>query len=156
MVGTLLVGTLATSALAGDQHAVSNRWAGAAIGAGAVVAGCLLLNAFSAPFAVVAPPVVYAPPPPPVVYAPPPVVYTPPPVAYAPPPVVYMRTPGVYGPPPAYYGPPVIVQRGWGPPGHWRHHRHWDQGEHGIPPMVEEWHRKMHEPQAPAGSTKNT
>jgi hypothetical protein len=24
----------------------------------------------------------------------------------------------------------------------WRHHRHWD-GE-GVPPMVEEWHRRMH------------
>ena len=44
----------------------------------------------------------------------------------------------------------------WGGRWGWRHHRHWDQGEHGIPPMVEEWHRKMHEPQAPAGSTKNT
>jgi hypothetical protein len=32
----------------------------------------------------------------------------------------------------------------WG----WRHHRHWESGEHGIPPMVEEWHRKMHEQQA--------
>jgi len=31
----------------------------------------------------------------------------------------------------------------WG--GRWgRHHRHWDDGT--VPPMVEEWHRKMHEP----------
>ncbi|MEW5721042.1 MAG: hypothetical protein AB1817_20620, partial [Chloroflexota bacterium] len=30
--------------------------------------------------------------------------------------------------------------------GHWSgwHHRHWDGKD--IPPMVEEWHRKMHEP----------
>lgn len=109
LVGTLLVSTLAPPALAGDPHAVRNRWAGAAIGAGAVVAGGLLLNAFVTPFVAAAPPVVYAPPP---------VMYTPPPVVYAPPPVVY-------GPPLAYYGPPIIVQRGWGPPGHWRHHRHW-------------------------------
>jgi len=37
----------------------------------------------------------------------------------------------------------------WGPRWGWRHHRHWDRDEHGVPPMVEEWHRKMHEPQAP-------
>jgi hypothetical protein len=28
--------------------------------------------------------------------------------------------------------------------GRWHHHRHWDDGN--VPPMVEEWHRKMHEP----------
>jgi hypothetical protein len=33
----------------------------------------------------------------------------------------------------------------------WRHHDNWrgrgwrEPGQHGIPPMVEEWHRKMHE-----------
>jgi len=37
----------------------------------------------------------------------------------------------------------------WGPRWGWHHHRHWERGEHGVPPMVEEWHRKMHEPQAP-------
>lgn len=36
----------------------------------------------------------------------------------------------------------------WGGRWGWRHHRHWDRDEHGVPPMVEEWHRKMHEPQA--------
>jgi hypothetical protein len=34
----------------------------------------------------------------------------------------------------------------WGPRWGWRHHRHWDGDERGIPPMVEEWHHKMHEP----------
>ena len=43
----------------------------------------------------------------------------------------------------------------WGGRWGWRHHRHWEQGEHGIPPMVEEWHRKMHDPQAPGSGTKN-
>ena len=33
----------------------------------------------------------------------------------------------------------------WGGRWGWRHHRHLDSGEHGVPPMVEEWHRKMHE-----------
>jgi hypothetical protein len=37
----------------------------------------------------------------------------------------------------------AFIRRGrWGWGG--MHHRHWDGG---IPPMVEEWHRKMHEPQ---------
>lgn len=124
LVGASLLSALATSAVAADRHAVSNRWAGAAIGAGAVVAGGLFLNAFAAPFVAAGPPVVYAPPPPPVVYAPPPIVYTPPPVLYTQPPVVYAPPPVVYGPPPRYYGPPIIVQRGWGPHGHWRHYRH--------------------------------
>ena len=43
----------------------------------------------------------------------------------------------------------------WGGRWGWRHHRHWDRDEHDIPPMVAEWHRKMHEPQAPAGESKN-
>lgn len=33
----------------------------------------------------------------------------------------------------------------WGPRWRWHHHRHWEHDEHGVPPMVEEWHRKMHE-----------
>ncbi len=123
LVGTLLLGALATSAYAGDPHAVSNRWTGAAIGAATVVAGALLLNAFASPVVAAPPPVVYAPPPPPAVYAPPPVVYTPPPVVYAPPPVVYAPPPVLYAPP--VYGPRILIHRGWGPPGHWRHHRHW-------------------------------
>ncbi len=32
----------------------------------------------------------------------------------------------------------------WGGRWGWRHNRHW---ENGAPPMVEEWHRKMHEQQ---------
>ena len=46
----------------------------------------------------------------------------------------------------------------WGGRWGWRHNRHWghwDQDAHGVPPMVEEWHRKMHDPQAPTGGTKN-
>ena len=35
----------------------------------------------------------------------------------------------------------------WGPRWGWHHHRHWERDERGIPPMVEEWHRKMHEQQ---------
>lgn len=34
----------------------------------------------------------------------------------------------------------------WGPRWRWHHHRHWEGDERGVPPMVEEWHRKMHEP----------
>ncbi len=110
---TLVIGlTLATvpnAALAGDTHAVSNRWAGAAIGAAAVLAGGLLLNALQAQAVVAAPPVAYAPPP--VVYTPPPVIYTPPPVYYAPPAVVYAPA-------------PVVVHHGWGPKGHWERDRY--------------------------------
>ncbi len=98
VIGALLVGTVPSMALAGDSHAVSNRWAGAAIGAGAVVLGGLLLNALQAPAP--APEPVYAPPP----------VYTPaPPVVYAPAPVIVHRA-------------PVVVHRG-----HWDrdHDRGW-------------------------------
>ena len=35
----------------------------------------------------------------------------------------------------------------WGPRWGWRHHRHWDRDGRDVPPMVEDWHRKMHEPQ---------
>lgn len=115
LAGALVLAALPSVALAGDPHAVRNRWVGVGIGAAAVTLGGLLLSGFYAPV-VAAPPVAYAPPP--VVYAPPPaVVYAPPPVVYAPPPPV------VYAP------PPVVVYRGWGPPGHWKHHwkhhRHW-------------------------------
>jgi hypothetical protein len=116
LVGGLLMATFPSAALAGDSHAVSNRWAGAAIGAASVIVGGFLLNALQAP--AVAPPVAYAPPP---------VVYSPPPVAYTPPTVVY------YAPPPVVYAPaPVVVHRSWGPPGHsnrWQrgHARGWDR-----------------------------
>jgi hypothetical protein len=111
LVGCLVLTAMPSVALAGDPHAVRNRWAGVGIGAAVVTLGGLLLGALQTP-------VVAAPPP--VAYAPPPVVYAPPPVVYAPPPVVYVRPPAV-----VYAPPPVVVYRGWGPPGHWRHHRHW-------------------------------
>jgi hypothetical protein len=115
LAGALMLATLPGAAMAGDSHAVSNRWAGAAIGAAAVVVGGVLLNAFQAP--VVAPPVAYAPPQ---------VVYSPPPVIYAPPPAVYYAPPVVYAP------APVVVHRNWGHPGHWNrwnhgHGRGWDR-----------------------------
>jgi hypothetical protein len=107
LVSGLLLATFPGSALAGDTHAVSNRWAGVAIGAAAAVVGGVLLNAL-APAAI--PPAAYSPP---VVYTPTPqVVYTAPPVVYAPPAVVYS--------PPVIYRPaPVVVHQEWGHPGHW-------------------------------------
>jgi hypothetical protein len=111
LAGCLLLAALPGAALAGDSHAVSNRWAGAAIGAATVIVGGLLLNALQAPVAA-----------PPVAYAPPPVVYSPPPIVYAPPPAVY------YAPPVAVYPPaPVVVHRGWTPPRHWKQEPH-DRG----------------------------
>jgi len=101
LIGCLALAALPGVALAGDPHAVSNRWAGAAIGAAAVIAGGLLLNALQPP--VVAPPVAYAAPP--MVYSPPPVVVAPPPVYYAPPAVVYRPA-------------PVVIHREWAPRGH--------------------------------------
>ena len=124
LVTGLLLATFPGAALAGDSHAVSNRWAGVAIGAAAAVVGGILFNALQAPAP--APPVTYAPPP--VVYTPAPqVVYTtPPPVIYAPPTVVYSAPPVVYAP------ARVVVYRAWGPPGHWNREHHeygrgWDR-----------------------------
>ena len=97
LAGGLLLATFPNMALAGDGHAIRNRWTGVAIGAAAAAVGGLFLNALQAPIA--APPTTYAPPL--VVYAPLPAVY------YAPPPVVYARA-------------PVVVYRGWSPPRHWR------------------------------------
>ena len=97
LAGGLLLATFPNAALAGDRHAVSNRWAGVAIGTTAAVVGGLFLNALQVP--VVVPSAAYAPPP--LVYAPSPAVY------YAPPPVVYAPA-------------PVILYRGWSPPRHWR------------------------------------
>ncbi len=112
LTGCLILAALPSAALAGDPHAVRNRWTGVGIGAAVVTLGGLLLGSLHAPVVAAAPLVVASPPP--VVYAPPPaVIYTPPPVVYvAPPPVVYAA-------------PPVVVYGGWGPPGHWRHYRHW-------------------------------
>ena len=67
LAGGLLLATFPNAALAGDRHAVSNRWTGVAIGAAAAVVGGLFLNALQAPVAV--PSATYAPPP--AVYAPP-------------------------------------------------------------------------------------
>ncbi len=124
LVSGLLLAMFPGAALAGDPHAVRNRWAGAAIGAATAVVGGILLNALQAPAAT--PPAAYAPPP--VVYTPAPqVVYTtPPPVVYAPPTVVYSAPPVVYAP------APVVVYRAWGPPVHWnrghyQHGRGWDR-----------------------------
>ncbi|MCX5734871.1 MAG: hypothetical protein NTW68_11155 [candidate division NC10 bacterium] len=116
LVGGLLLATFPSVALAGDSHAVSNRWTGVAIGAAAAVVGGLFLNALQTPVAA-----------PPAMYGPPPVVYAPPPVVYAAPPAVY------YAPPPVVYAPaPVVVYRGWSPPGHWGQ----EHNEHGRG-----WHR---------------
>ena len=99
LVGCLMLAAIPVTALAGDPHAVRNRWAGVAIGVSVVTLGGLLLGAFGPV------PVVAAAPPPPVVYAPPP-----------PPPVVY------YAPPPVVSAPsPVVVYKSWGPPEHWKH-----------------------------------
>ena len=106
LVGCLMFAAIPVAALAGDPHAVRNRWAGVAIGASVVTLGGLLLGALSGPV-----PVMAAVPPPPVVFAPPP-----------PPAVVY------YTPSPVVYAPsPVVVYKSWGPPGHWKHrgHGHW-------------------------------
>lgn len=123
LVSGLLLATFPGAALAGDTHAVSNRWAGVAIGAAAAVVGGVLLNAL-APAAI--PPAAYSPPP--VAYTPAPqVVYTtPPPVVYTPPAVVYSAPPVVYRP------APVVVHQEWGHPGHWNR-GHWNREhfEHG-------------------------
>jgi hypothetical protein len=116
LITGLLFGTLPTPAMAGDTHAVRNRWAGAGIGVAAVTLGGLLLGSLFQPAAVVAAPPTVVAPPPIVYYTPPPVVYAPPPVVVAPPPVVYAPA-------------PVVVYGGWGPPGHWKkwhrgHERH--------------------------------
>jgi hypothetical protein len=109
LIAALAISVLPSAALAGDTHAVRNRWAGAAIGAGALIAGAAILNALSGAPAAAPAPVVHTPPP--VVYSPPPVVYTPPPVVYVPPRVVYH--------PPVVVRPPVVIHRPAPPPGYW-------------------------------------
>jgi len=133
LMSTLLLAIVPNAVHAGDTHAVSNRWAGVAIGASAAIVGGLLLNALQAPWTTA--PTAYAPPP--VAYSPPPVVYNQPPVVYTPPPVVYTSPPTIYYArplrPPVVYAPaPVVVHRGWSPPGHstWEHHEYgggWDR-----------------------------
>jgi hypothetical protein len=44
LMGSLALGLLSSPALAGDPHAVRNRWAGVAIGAGAATLGGLLVG----------------------------------------------------------------------------------------------------------------
>jgi hypothetical protein len=101
LAAVLITGLVASAfppvALAGDPHAVQNRWLGVGIGAAVVTLGGLLLGGIQAP----------------VVVAPPPAVYAPPPVVYAPPPVVM------------YPSSRVIVRGDWVPPGQWGHQRHW-------------------------------
>jgi hypothetical protein len=121
LVGALAASALPSTALAGDPHAVRDRWAGAAIGAAAVVAGAAILHSLATPPAAV--PTSGYHPQPPVVYTPPPVVYTPPPVIYTPPPVVY-RPPVVYHPP-VIYRPPVVIHRHVRPP----QYRYWDRDD---------------------------
>ncbi len=109
VISSLLLGLVPARAMAGDPHAVRNRWAGAGIGIAAVTLGGLILGSLFQPVPVVAAPPVAVAPPPPVVYSPPFVVYAQPTVVVAP-------------PPPVIYAPaPVVVYRGWVPPGHWKH-----------------------------------
>lgn len=116
VISSLLLALMPQGAMAGDPHAVRNRWTGVAIGAGIVTLGSWLLGGLIQPTAVVAAP--------PAVVAPPPVVYyTPPPVVYAPPPVIVAPAPAV-----VYSPAPVVVYRGWAPPGHWKNWKKWHKG----------------------------
>jgi hypothetical protein len=111
VIGSLLLALVPEAAMAGDPHAVRNRWAGVGIGAAVATVGGLVLGSLLQPPAVAA--------------APPAVVAPPPPVVYSPPPVVYYQAPVVVAPPPpvVYYRPaPVVVYRSWGPRGY---HRGW-------------------------------
>ena len=109
VISSLLLALMPGASMAGDPHAVRNRWAGVGIGIAAVTLGGLLLGSVFGPAPVVAaPPAVVAPPPPVVYAAPPSVVYVPQPVVVSP-------------PPPVVYAPaPVVVYRGWVPPGQWK------------------------------------
>jgi hypothetical protein len=119
LVGSLILAWLPGAALAGDAHAVRDRWTGAAIGAGAVALGGILYNALQGSSG--------APPAPAVVTRPPAVVYSPPPVVYAPPAVGYRTwVPGHYE---DRWVPTTEHQRvwvagrhenGWRAPGHWQ------------------------------------
>ncbi len=111
VIGSLLLALVPEAAMAGDPHAVRNRWAGVGIGAAvATVGGLVLGSLLQPPVAAPAPPVAVAPPPP-VVYSPPPVVYYERPVVVAPPPAVVYYTPT----PVVVYrsSPPRGYQRGW-------------------------------------------
>lgn len=113
VIGSLLLALVPQVALAGDPHAVRNRWAGVGIGVAVATVGGLVMNSLLHP-------PVAAPAPPPVVYSPPPVVYYQPPVVVAPPPAVVYYTPA----PVVVYrsSPPRGYQRGWhGGHGHHGH-----------------------------------
>lgn len=125
LVASLVLALLPSAALAGDSHAVRNRWLGAAIGAGSVVLGGILYNAIRSPGPAAAAPTGYAPPQ--AVMTSPGVVYAPPPVVFAPAPVVQYPTwvPGHYE---ERWVPVTERQRvwvdghyenGWWVPGHW-------------------------------------
>lgn len=125
LVASLILALLPSAALAGDSHAVRNRWLGAAIGAGSVVLGGILYNAIRSSGAAAPAPTAYAPPQ--AVMTSPGVVYAPPPVVFAPAPVVQYRTwvPGHYE---ERWVPVTERQRvwvdghyesGWWVPGHW-------------------------------------
>lgn len=126
LAASLILVLAPSAALAGDPHAVRNRWLGTAIGAGSVILGGILYNAIRDSATVTAAPSGYAAPQ--VVTTPPPVVYASPPVVYAPPPVVEYRTwiPGHYE---DRWVPTTERQRvwvdghyenGWWVPGHWQ------------------------------------
>ena len=123
LLATFLISAVPNLASAGDTHAVSNRWAGAAIGAAvAVVGGALLGALISQPAVAAPPPLAYVPAP---VQSPPPVIYSAPPVVYSPPVVVT--------PPPVVYRPaPVVVRGGYPVYAHrgWNRHAEWEHGWH--------------------------
>lgn len=104
LISGLLLTTFPGAALAGDTHAVSNRWAGVAIGAAAPVVGGAIFNYKTPPLAGYS--------------TPPPVTYTPKAVVY-PPPVIYRAA-------------PVVVHQEWGHSDHWNR-GHWtrEHFEHG-------------------------
>ena len=115
LTASLLAAVSPTLAFAGDTHAVSNRWAGAAMGAAAAIVGGALLGALISPSVVASPP--------PVAYAPPPVLQTPPPVMYSAPPVVYAPPPVVYAPPTVVYSArPIYAYRDWDRHDGWERH----------------------------------
>ena len=119
LVSSLILAWLPGAALAGDGHAVPDRWAGAAIRAGMLALGGILYNAFQGNSVAAAPTVVTTPPA--VAYSPPP------PVVYAPPAVEYRTwVPGYYEDHwvPTTRGQRVWVaghyENRWWVPGHWR------------------------------------
>jgi hypothetical protein len=126
LVGSLILALVPSAALAGDSHAVRNRWTGGAIGAGAVALGGILYTVLQGSGTAAGMPSAYGAPP---VATTPPVVYSPPPaVVYVPPIAVDYRAwvPGHYE---DRWVPLTERQRawvdghyenGWWVPGHWQ------------------------------------